>query len=316
VKMKPYVFEPLAPVPGERPILGAYHSKPQFAVPHGACDCHVHVFGARERYPLAEDRTFAPGIASLEDVLAMHVRIGIERMVIVQASPQGTDNTCVVDSLNALRAAGREARAVAVVHPATDRSVLLDLHGAGVRGLRVNLQSYGQTDPVQAAARIQTTATIAAEMGWHLQTYTTLPVLAQLRQAIEALPVPLVVDHFGLANPATGLGQSGLADLLALVESGKVYVKLSAPYRVVDQVDGGDLRPIARALIDANPERMLWGTDWPHTGPWPGLPRNRDGAEPFHPVDDGAQLDVFGSWTNEEERDRILVGNPARLYDF
>lgn len=314
--MKPYVFEPLSAAPGERPILGAHHSKPSFPIPLEACDCHVHVFGPRKQYPLADDRTFAPGVASLQDMLAMHERLGIARMVIVQASPQGTDNACVIDALRQLRAMGRQARAVAVVEPETDLSTLSDLHAAGVRGLRVNLQSYGQTDPEQAAHRMRAAAAMAARMGWHLQTYTTLGVIGQLVDVISTLAVPLVVDHFGLADPVAGLGQPGLADLIGLVRQGKAYVKLSAPYRLIEQVDGQDLLPIARALIDANPARMLWGTDWPHTGPWPGLPRDRDGAEPFHPVNDGAQLDIFGSWTTPQERQQILVDNPARLYDF
>ncbi|APW40863.1 hypothetical protein RD110_21830 [Rhodoferax koreense] len=297
-------------------MLDAHHSRPGFPLPPHACDCHVHIFGPRERYPLAEDRTFAPAIASLGDVLAMHDRIGIQRMVIVQASPQGNDNACVIDSLRALRAMGREARAVAVVPEGTEPGLLHELHAVGVRGLRVNLQSYGQTDPVLAAARIRAAAAMAAEMDWHLQTYTTLNVIAGLSDVMKALPVPLVVDHFGLADPTAGLRQTGLGELLALVRSGKVYIKLSAPYRVIEQPDGRDLEPIARALIDANPERMLWGTDWPHTGPWPGVPRDRDGAEPFHPIDDGAQLNIFGSWTSAQEREQILVTNPARLYGF
>jgi predicted TIM-barrel fold metal-dependent hydrolase len=314
--MKPYVFKPSAAIPGEHPILGAYHSKPASPVPPNACDCHVHVFGPRERYPLAEDRSFAPALASVEDLVAMHKRLGIQRTVIVQASPQGTDNACVIDALRQLGVLGRQARAVAVVAPETSRSTLDELHSAGVRGLRVNLQSYGQTDPQHATRRMRSAAAMAEKMGWHIQTYTTLGMIAALCGVIGSLPVPLVVDHFGLADPAAGLGQPGFAELLDLVAQGKVYVKLSAPYRVIERIDGQDLQPVARALIDANPTRMLWGTDWPHTGPWPGRPRDRDGAEPFHPIDDGAQLDIFASWTTAQERRQILTANPARLYDF
>lgn len=314
--MKPYVFTPGVPRAGTAPVLGAWNSKPGFAVPPGACDCHVHIFGPRERYPMAEDRAFSPGIASVSDVLAMHARIGVERLVIIQASPQGTDNSAVTDALAELKRLGRQARAVAVVAPDAPASLLDALHTAGVRGLRVNLQSYGQTDPALAAARMQACAAQAARMGWHVQTYTTLPVIAALQDTIRQLPVPLVVDHFGLADPAKGLRQPGLDALLSLVSDGHVWVKLSAPYRILDRADGQDGRTLARALIDACPEHMLWGTDWPHTGPWPGRPREREGAEPFHPVDDGAQLDIFERWTTRQEQQQILTDNPQRLYDF
>ncbi|WP_137919000.1 amidohydrolase family protein [Hydrogenophaga sp. 2FB] len=314
--MKPYVFAAAPSQPGAAPVLGAWHRRPGFEVPAGACDCHVHVFGPRERYPLAADRSFSPGIASVADLLAMHDRIGIERVVVIQASPQGTDNSGVVDALVELRRLGRQARAVAVVAPDASNALLGSLHAAGVRGLRVNLQSYGQTDPALAAARMRACAGQAATMNGHVQTYTTLPVIAALQDTIRQLPVPLVVDHFGLADPALGAQQPGLDALLALVAEGRVWVKLSAPYRLVEHTDGHDGRWLARALIDACPEHMLWGTDWPHTGPWPGRLRELVGEEPFHPVDDGAQLDIFANWTTVAERQQILVDNPQRLYDF
>ncbi len=314
--MKPYVFAAAPPQPGAAPVLGAWHSRPGFELPAGACDCHVHVFGPRERYPLAGDRAFSPGIASVADLVALHDCIGIQRVVIVQASPQGTDNRGVIDALAELRRQGREARAVAVVAPDAPAALLHELHAAGVRGLRVNLQSYGQTDPVLAAARMRACADQAARMHWHVQTYTTLPMIAALQDAIRQLPVPLVVDHFGLADPSLGGQQPGLDVLLALVAEGRVWVKLSAPYRLIERTDGHDVHWLTRALIDACPEHMLWGTDWPHTGPWPGKPRELLGEEPFHPIDDGAQLDILAGCTNAAERQRILVDNPQQLYGF
>ncbi len=313
---KPYTYRAADPQPGGTPVLGAWHSRPAFHVPVGSCDCHVHIFGPRERYPLAEDRTFAPGLASVEDLVAMHRSIGIDRVVLVQASPQGFDNRGVLDAAGELNALGHRARVVAVVPPGTSQQTLHGLHAAGVRGLRVNLQSYGQSDPQVARERMLAAASLAAPMGWHIQTYTTLTVIASLREAIAALPVPLVVDHFGLADPALGPDQPGWQALLELVAAGKVYVKLSAPYRLVDSLDGADGAWMARALVDANLQRMLWGSDWPHTGPFPGRARERDGVDPFHPVDNGDMLSMFGRWTREDERRPILVDNPARLYGF
>jgi predicted TIM-barrel fold metal-dependent hydrolase len=314
--MKPFVFEPRRPDVGERPILGAYHSRPAFNVPPGACDTHVHIFGPRDLYPLAKERTFAPGPASVDDLVALHTRIGIDRVVIVQASAQGTDNRCLVHALEDLTSRGRAARGVAVVAEGTSLSALRDLHLCGVRGLRVNLQSFSQTDGAVAASSMASAAGMAAEMGWHVQTYTTLQVVAAVADTIRRLPVPLVVDHFGLADPAAGPHQPGFQELLALLREGRVYVKLSAPYRIVDRHDGSDGLALVRALVEANLDRLLWGTDWPHTGPWPGKPRERERAEPFHPVDDGAQLELLARWTSAQERQRILADNAAALYGF
>lgn len=305
--IKPYVHRvrDRAESPGITPVLGVHHGAPSFDVPAGACDCHVHVFGPRDRYPLADDRTFAPGAATVEDVVALHRRLKIDRLVIIQASVQGTDNRCVVDALRQLQTMGREARAVAVVPDRTPHADLKALHAAGVRGLRVNLQSYGRTDPVAAQRDMQAAAATAAEMGWHVQTYTTLPVIKALADAIARLPVPLVVDHFALADPAQGLGQPGLAELLALVRSGQVYVKLSAPYRIVHRLDGTDGQPLARAFIDAGVDRMLWGTDWPHT------------TEPLGSVDDHDLLRVLTDACGDAETLRtVLVDNPCEVYGF
>src|SRR6187402_3770999 len=131
--MKPYVYEPQTPIGAEVAILGAYHQRPAFDVPPGACDCHVHIFGPRDLYPLAEERTFAPGLASVDDVMAMHDQIGIERLVIVQASVQGTDNRCLAHAIEDLAAHGRAARGVAVVADGTPLSTLRDLHLSGIR---------------------------------------------------------------------------------------------------------------------------------------------------------------------------------------
>lgn len=313
---KRYTYEASAPVEGQEPSLGFWHSKPSVALPPGACDSHVHVFWARAVYPLAEDRVFAPGVASVEDLVRMHTAIGIDRVVLVQASTHGDDNRGVLHAAKALNDMGRPARVVAVLPSGTTVRELEQLHTAGVRGLRVNLQSYGQTDSSVAADRLQAAAAMAAEVGWHVQTYTNLGVLAGLKDVIASLPVPLVVDHFALADPAAGNAQAGWRELLELVERGNVWVKLSAPYRLVREFDGNDGMAMARSLIAANPDRMLWGTDWPHTGPWPGLPRDRDGEEPFHPVDDGAMVSMFERWTTAQERQKIFVGNPARLYGF
>lgn len=267
-------------------------------------------------YPLAENRVFMPGPATIDDLDAMHAALGIERVVIVQASPQGFDNSRLLHALQERRARGQPARGVAVVRPQVAAVELTALFKNGVRGLRLNLQSHGRTDSAAAGRELLAVAGLAAGCHMHVQVYTTLAMIAELHDVMQQMPVPVVVDHFGLADVAAGPTQPGLQALISLLRSGQAYVKLSAPYRIIRSEDGSDGRELVRALIDANPCRMLWGTDWPHTGAWPGTPRRRLEIEPFHPIDDGLQLNLFGSWTTARERTQILVENPAELYQF
>jgi len=295
-------------------VLGVAHSAPVFEVPSGACDCHVHVFGPVERFPFAPGRVYTPGSASVEDLLALQRALHLERVVIVQASSYGADNACTVDALQRL---GARARGVAGIDAATSDTLLRDMHQAGVRGVRVNLETYGKHDPAVARELLADAARRVAPLGWHVQIYTNLSVLDSLHEAIRSLPVPLVIDHFGRADAARGVSQPGFAALVSLVRSGKAYVKLSAPHRVSGQPDHADAAVIARALIESNPDRMLWGTDWPHSGGRPGVPRRPEVIEPFTRVDDGAALNRLGSWVPDAVRLRkILAENPARLYGF
>jgi predicted TIM-barrel fold metal-dependent hydrolase len=297
-------------------VMGVAHTAPDFTLPAGACDCHVHVFGPYERFPLAVARNYTPAPASVEDLLALHRALHVSRVVIVQASPQGSDNACLVDALQRLNAAGHGARGVAVIDAATPDTGLEAMHRAGVRGVRVNLESAGLHDPAVAAQLMRDAAVRVAPRGWHVQTYTTLPVIASLHDAIMGLPTPLVIDHFGRTEAARGTSQPGFDALLSLVRSGKAWVKLSAAHRISERPDCGDAAAIARALMAAHPDRMLWGTDWPHPGAWPGVPRTRDDVERFHPIDDGNALNRLAGWFGRAELGRILVDNPARLYGF
>ena len=285
-------------------------------MPALACDCHVHVFGPFDRFPLWADRAYTPGAASIEDLMALHQGLGIGRVVVVQASPQGSDNRCTVDALQRMNALGHGARGVVVIDEHTSDSELRAMHAAGVRGVRVNLESAGLHDPQVARRLMQAAAERVAPLGWHVQTYTTLDVIASLHDTLMALPTPVVIDHFGRATAAKGVAQEGFAALVSLVQSGQAWVKLSAAHRISDLPDCEDARAIAQALIATNPDRMLWGTDWPHPGAWPGVPRQCEAIEPFHPINDTRALQRLSEWTTPTQWTRILVDNPARLYDF
>ena len=297
-------------------IHGVAHTAPAVRVAAGACDCHVHVFGPYDRFPLWSGRRYTPGPASVEDLLALQRALDLSRVVVVQASPQGTDNACLVDALQRLPASGSQARGVAVIDERTTDAELQSMHRAGVRGVRVNLESQGQSDPAIARRQLEQAAARAAPFGWHVQTYTTLPVLVSVADAIRALPVPLVIDHFGHTVAARGPGQPGFDVLLALLREGKTWVKISAGYRISGHAEWADAGPLARALVDANPDRIVWGTDWPHPGGGHG-PRSPDVVEPFFPIDDGRALNRLHEWIGDPVRlAKILVDNPARLYGF
>ena len=299
----------------DRSVLGVRQSALAFAPPTGACDTHVHVFGPAGAFPYAADRRYTPGDATVEDLLALQSLLRLDRVVLAQPSPYGTDNRRLIAALSEL---GSRARGVAVIDPATPAAELAAMHAAGVRGARLNLETAGQHDPVAALDILRTVARRVAPLRWHVQTYTSLAVITALQDAILDLPVPLVIDHFGKALAACGTGQAGFAALLSLVGSGRVYVKLSAPCRISDHPDYGDAADIARALIAANPDRMLWGTDWPHTAARRDPSRAAHEIEPFQPEDDGRALNRLHDWVGGDADllRRILAENPARLYGF
>ncbi|MEP9379147.1 amidohydrolase family protein [Aquabacter sp. CN5-332] len=283
-----------------------------FAMPSGACDCHNHVVGAQADYPMDPDRVYTAGIASVDDLLAHRRLLGISRTVLIQASFYGTDNTCMLDGLVRL---GDSGRGVAVLKPDVPDAELDRLHGLGVRGVRVNLETSRNRDPKVAADLIGPLSERLARLGWHIQVYAGLSVIAALAPQLAKLPVKVVIDHFGRASAAAGLDQPGLPELLDLVRGGNVYVKLSGARHVSSREDRSDVAPLARALIAAGRDRMVWGTDWPHTT------RRADGSRteiaPYEKIDDVAQLDLLRGWCGSEEEWRlILAENPARLYAF
>jgi predicted TIM-barrel fold metal-dependent hydrolase len=303
---------PSAPSPT---IHGVTHAAVSFAMPPGACDCHVHVFGPDAKFPLWPGRAYTPGAASIEDLTALHRALGLERVVIVHPSPYGADNAVTLD---ALRVLGARARGVAVIDETVSDAMLIAMHDAGVRGVRVNLESAGVHDPAAARRSLEWTAQRVASLGWHVQTFARLSVLAALHEVLARLPVTLVIDHFGQPDAALGAGQPGLATIYALLASGKAYVKISGAYRISRVADFADAAPIARAMIAANPDRIVWGSDWPHPGGGGDrASRALETVEPFQPIDDGAALNRLNGWCNSRaELEKILVANPARLYGF
>lgn len=293
------------------PVAASLPRMSPLPLPPGACDCHTHVFG--EGWPLAPDRTYSPEVRTTAQLLATQDSLGLTRVVLVQPSPYGTDNDGMAA---ALREIGPDrARGVAVIDHATSEATLRDLHGAGVRGVRINLHTAGRSDPGPARDLLEWTAARVAPLGWHVQVYTDLAVIAALHDTMLGLPTGVVVDHFGRAEGARGIAQPGFDALLSLLRQGVAHVKLSAAHRLSAAPDLADMEPIARALIAANPDRIVWASDWPHSGRKGDLPP--EAVHPFSPIDDKAAITRLRRWAGDESMlARILVTNPARLYGF
>jgi predicted TIM-barrel fold metal-dependent hydrolase len=286
-----------------------------YRVPPGACDCHVHVFGDPDRFPMAAGRLYTPPPASVADLRRLHDRLHMERVVIVTPSVYGTNNDCTVDAIRQLRP---HARGVAVVAPETTASELDELRRGGIRGIRLNFETVGITDPNVALERFRLASAQVAKHGLHIQINTRLSVLEPLESEIARGPATVVFDHFAQAEAARGVDQPGFAVLVRLLKSGRAYAKVSSAYRISTRPpDYADVAPLARALIAANPERILWGSDWPHPDSTRRPGRSpTDLATPL-PVDDGAVLNQLAVWAPEPTiRHKILVENPARLYGF
>lgn len=285
------------------------------APPAPRCDSHVHIVGPAARYPQVAGRTYLAGPALLE-TLRQHGRArGIERFVIVQPSFYGTDNSALLDALDALQGNGR---AVAVVDPATVADdTLADHHRRGVRGLRVNLYSPLAAQPAaDADAAFQATAAVAGRMGWHVEIVAPLATVLANADLIRRSPVPVVLDHYGIyghARPDDGDGRQ----LLGLMRLPQVWMKLSAPYRL----DRGPLNTVPdaawlAAMLAAAPERCVWGSDWPHTPPHdtqmgPGV------TAPYRAISYTRLVDDFlAALGTTSLADAVMGGNAARLYGF
>jgi predicted TIM-barrel fold metal-dependent hydrolase len=267
--------------------------------PAGAVDCHMHVFGPAGRYPWSPARGYTPADALPEHYAAVQRRLGLARAVVVQPSVYGTDNRCTGDAVARL---GPHGRGVAVLAPEVGAAELARLDAAGFRGARLNLISPGG---VPFAAVDLLAAKIAAH-GWHLQFFMGPEVLLAHAERLAALPVELVFDHFGPLDPAAGPDQPAMRVLLDLLERGRAWVKISGAYRV----DHGAApwpaaRRFAALLLAQAPERLVWGTDWPHPGPAGPMP------------DAGDLLDALWDWCQDDVLYRqVLVENPARRYGF
>lgn len=274
---------------------------PTYRAPALACDTHCHVFGPTDRFPYAAMRPYTPPDAPLSALRALHAGIGVERAVVVNATPYACDNSVVLDAISE---SGGRYRGIGNVDERMSRRDLETLAAGGLDGCRFTfLSRLGGRPDMAAFGRI---AARVAPLGWHLDLYLEAAALDELAPRLQALPVPYVIDHMGVIDASAGVEQPGFQRLLALVSGDdKCWVKITGPERISRTGPPfHDAVPYARRLIEAAPDRVLWGTDWPH----PNVP--------FMP-NDGDLLDLVPLYAPDEQtRYRLLVANPARLFRF
>lgn len=268
--------------------------------PAGSVDCHTHIFDSR--YPLIPDRGYTPPDSTLDDMLAMHSMIGIDRVVFTQPSVYGTDNSAILDAMAAIP---DRARAVVAIDLSVTDEELADLERRGVRGVRLNLDNVGGMPvPLPEVPRL---ASRVAELGWHLEFLFAGHDLPELVELFRSLPTPISIGHFGYMPAGEGTEFPPFRTLVDLVREGNTWVKLSAPNRLgVGELPPWDeVVPLARTLIEARLDRMLWASDWPHP--------NKFGEQ----ANDADLVEQLELWAPDPGvRRTILVDNPAAFYRF
>src|SRR5215475_10325993 len=267
--------------------------------PANACDCHHHIYGSQ--YKVDPRSTLRPGDATVDDYRALQKRIGTSRNVIVQPSTYGTENAPTLDALVAF---GPSARAVVVVDTTVTGAELKRMHGLGARGIRFNLAQAGATTPEM----IEPLSKRVNDLGWHIQINAPSAKIMEVMPILERVPSQIVFDHLAHIPQPDGVNHPLYAKVRALMDKGRTWVKLSGAYAdtKVGPPTYADSSAVARAYAKAMPERCVWGSDWPHPG-----------EQSKQLPDDAVLFDLLTDWVPDERvRHRVLVENPATLYDF
>jgi 2-pyrone-4,6-dicarboxylate lactonase len=280
-----------------------YPRRPRVLPPPGAWDAHFHIFGPSDKFPYQPGRAYTPPDAPVERLIALLDRLGFANGLVVQGNAHVYDNSVVLDALTRFP---QRLRGVAITDRRIKPETLRDWHRLGMRGLRFHLFPEPSRRGVGLDV-FEVFRKAMADLGWVAQFFCDYRMLAGTAAALRDISrdMPVIVDHLGMVPAARGVDEENFQALLKLVGEGRAYVKLSAVYRLSTQFpDYADARPLHDALVRANPERLLWGTDWPH-------PSIAAEAMP----DDGHLVDLFHDWTSDEKiRRRILVDTPARLF--
>jgi len=283
--------------------------KPRFTPPPNSCDTHFHVFGPPEQFPYVSTHEYTPPAAPLEHYLKMIAVIGIERAVVVQPSVHGLDNSATLD---AIKNSGGRFRGVARIDDQTSKSELQRLHAGGVRGVRFNLLDRPRGNVKLDV--LDRCVEYIVEFGWSVDLHIDTKKLLEEEKRVRSMPIPVVIDHIARIKPPEGLDQPAFQLLLDLIKHKHVWVKVSGADKICNTnvpsyfgLPFVEVIPFARAVIAAAPDRVIWGTDWPHS----------NNFAPGHTPNDGDLVDLLAAFAPDEAvRTKILVDNPATLYGF
>lgn len=272
-------------------------------MPRHACDTHAHICGPIELHPYAAHRVYTPPDALLPAYRHMLDTLGVERCVLVQPSVYGTDNSVMLEAMTEI--GPQRCRGVAVVEDDVSDSVLEGLHAAGVRGVRINVVDVAENKGVIPMKTLRPLAERVKRFGWHVEFLMHADEFPDMDRQFADFPVDIVLGHLGYMKTDKGLDHPGYQAMLKLMRRGRCWVKLTGPYRISTQaLPHGDTSAYARVLLEAAPERVIWGSDWPHVMVKGPMPNDADLA------------DLLLDWVPERLREQVLVKNPAKLYGF
>lgn len=296
---EPDVSSPEAPY---CPRFDPHPRKPRVRLPAGSCDCHAHICGPGADYPYAPERIYTPHDSLLPDYLAMLATVGAERCVLIQPSVYGADNRVM---LRAMAESPLPCRGVAVIEPTVADAEIERLHAAGIRGVRFNLVDV--RDPTGAIpSAVEALARRVKPLGWHAEFLVHADHYADVDAMFADFPTDVVFGHMGYMRPPLLLDAPGFQALLRLIRRGRCWIKMTGPSRISGgEMPHPDVVPIARALVDTAPGRLIWGSDWPHVKLSKAIPN------------DGDLVDLLEDWIPDAAvRRRVLVDNPTALYRF
>ncbi len=278
--------------------------KPNITLPKGSIDTHVHIF--ESHFPLFEGRGYNPPDSTLEDLIHLHQTLGIDRVVFTQPSVYGVDNSAILKGMKVLNEKiPNKARGVCAIKMDTSENFLQELHGQGIRGVRLNLDNKGGM-PLELK-EISKLEDKIKSLGWHLEYLFPGKDIVELEPVLSNASVPISIGHFAYQPATAGINSDGFKTLLKLVKDGNTWIKISGANRVseTDLPPYDDVLPMARALVEANSDNVMWGTDWPHPNKYEVNPN------------DGDLVNWFGEWiTDDSMRKQIMVTNSELFYDF
>ncbi len=278
--------------------------KPDITLPKGSIDTHVHIF--ESHFPLFEGRGYNPPNSTLEDLIHLHTTLGVDRVVFTQPSVYGVDNSAILKGINVLNEkVANKARGVCAIKMDASEASLQELHDQGIRGVRLNLDNKGGM-PLELTEISKLEDKIKG-FGWHLEYLFPGKDIVELESVLSNASVPVSIGHFAYQPATAGINADGFKTLLRLVKDGNTWIKISGANRVSesDLPPYNDVLPMARALVEANPDNVMWGTDWPHPNKYEVNPN------------DGDLVNWFGEWiTDDAMRARIMVDNSEAFYDF